>query len=265
MAQLRGFAFVFVATLGFVLPTDLAIAVAATTGVRVRTALVATALGTLPGTIAMVVLGATVSQPSAAPWWIGGGAVPASACSRCCWHACGSRASPARRPACSRHSAGSPLADGAGRLERVECAAMEVDPRKRVALFLHSGDYDKLHQAASIAASATAAGRDVQIFFFWWALDQLLRGGLAEPSFREGLAPQATLDAAEDAFESGYPTAAALLEVARSSGKCVVYACSASAGLLGRRPDEIAGKVDQVVGWTAILSLTSGVVDRFYL
>ena len=75
MAERRGFAFVFVATLGFALPTDLVIAVAASTGVRTRTALAATALGSLPGTVAMVVLGATVSEPSAAPWWIGGGAV----------------------------------------------------------------------------------------------------------------------------------------------------------------------------------------------
>lgn len=75
MAQLRGFAFIFVATLGFVFPTDLVVAIAASTGVRRRTVLVASVLGTLPGTLAMVVLGANVSQPSAAPWWIGGGAV----------------------------------------------------------------------------------------------------------------------------------------------------------------------------------------------
>lgn len=142
---------------------------------------------------------------------------------------------------------------------------MEVDPSKRVALFLHSGDYDRLHQACSIAATATAAGRDVQIFFFWWALDKLLAGGLDEPSFGPHLAPAETLEAAEEAFEGGYPTAAALLEVARSSGHCVVYACSASAGLLGVRPDRIAEKVDQVVGWSAILALSAGVIDRFYL
>lgn len=142
---------------------------------------------------------------------------------------------------------------------------MELDPRKRVALFVHSGDYDRLHQACSIAASATAAGRDVQLFFFWWALDRLVRGELDRPDFSHVAAHPAAREAAEDAFERGYPTAAALLEAARASGRCTVYACSASAGLLGRRPDEIAACVDQVVGWTAILSLTAGVVDRFYL
>lgn len=142
---------------------------------------------------------------------------------------------------------------------------MEVDPRKRVALFLHSGDYDRLHQACAIAAAAASSGRDVQIFFFWWALDQLLSGGLDRPDFGHHEGPSEATSAAEDAFEKGYPTAAALLQAARDTGHCTVYACSASSGLLGRRPDEIARHVDQLVGWTAILGLTAGVVDRFYL
>ncbi|AKU91908.1 hypothetical protein [Vulgatibacter incomptus] len=142
---------------------------------------------------------------------------------------------------------------------------MEVDPRKRVAIFLHGGDYDRLHQACSIAASATAGGRDVQLFLFWWALERFVDGGFSTPAFSPPPGLERAAEAAEDAFEGGYPTAAALLEVARASGHCTVYACSASAGLLGRRPDEIADKVDQVVGWSAILSLTAGVSDRFYL
>lgn len=140
---------------------------------------------------------------------------------------------------------------------------MNPDPRTRVAVFLHAGDYDRLHQGCAIAAAAAAAGRDVQVFFFWWALDRLLAGDLARPSFEAG--PDTAVAAAEDAFDRGYPTAAALLEAARATGHVVVYACSASAGLLGRRPDAIAGQVDQVVGWSTILALTEGVVDRFYL
>lgn len=75
LCQAKGFAFVFIATLGFVFPTDVVIAVAATAGVRPRTVLTATTLGTTPGTIAMVVLGATVIRPTPATWWIGGVAV----------------------------------------------------------------------------------------------------------------------------------------------------------------------------------------------
>lgn len=135
----------------------------------------------------------------------------------------------------------------------------------RVAIFLHSGDYDRVHQGLAIAAAAVASGREVHLFFFWWALDRLLRGDLGEPTFEDSSIPLESREAAEDAFESGYPTASQLMESVRASGKCTIYACSASSGLLGVRPDRVAEKVDRIVGWSAILALTAGITDRFYL
>jgi len=140
-----------------------------------------------------------------------------------------------------------------------------MQPDARIAIFLQSGAYDRIHQGLAIAAAAAAAGREVHLFFFWWALDRLLRDDLGEPNFDDAEAPEATRDAAEDAFASGYPTAAQLLDSVRASGRCTIYACSASAGLLGVRPDRVAEKVDRVVGWSAILSITAGITDRFYL
>ncbi|HWV37085.1 MAG TPA: VTT domain-containing protein [Vulgatibacter sp.] len=75
LARDKGFAFVFVATLGFVLPSDLVIAVAAVTGMRMHTVLAAAALGTLPGTLLMTAIGASVIEPSPLLWWLGGAAV----------------------------------------------------------------------------------------------------------------------------------------------------------------------------------------------
>ncbi|HWV37086.1 MAG TPA: hypothetical protein VN033_01265 [Vulgatibacter sp.] len=142
---------------------------------------------------------------------------------------------------------------------------MEADPRKRVAIFLHDGAYDRLHQGCAIAAAAAAGGRDVQVFLFWWALERFLAGGFDEPDMGATAGPPDAARAAVDAFEKGAPTAAELLQAARATGRCTLYACSASAFLLGRRPDQIASGVDQVVGWSAILGLTAGVTDRFYL
>lgn len=141
---------------------------------------------------------------------------------------------------------------------------MHAPPDDRLAVFFHSGDYDRIHQGLAIAAAAVAAGREVHLFFFWWALDRLVREDLEEPTFDDPQVPQRTREAAEDAFESGYPSAAALLEAVRAQG-CTVYACSASARLIGVRPDEVADAVDQVVGWSAILATTAGISDRFYL
>lgn len=130
----------------------------------------------------------------------------------------------------------------------------------RVVLFLHSADYDRLHQGLAIGAAATALGQKVELYFFWWALERLLDGRLDEPDFHP---PR--LDVA-DRFETrGLPTARQLLAHLRASGLCQVVACTGSLAALGRDVQAAAPHVDQVLGWTAILQRTAGVVERFYL
>jgi uncharacterized membrane protein YdjX (TVP38/TMEM64 family) len=63
LARTRGFAFVLVATLGFLVPTDVVIAASAASGMRARTVVAATTLGSFPGTLAMATLGATAARP----------------------------------------------------------------------------------------------------------------------------------------------------------------------------------------------------------
>jgi len=127
-----------------------------------------------------------------------------------------------------------------------------------VAIFLHTGAPDRLHQAFSIAATACAAGRPVDLYFFWFALEALAQGALGLPHF-EGR------DDLTERFETDrYPTAQALLDVARSTGRCTTYACSASASLFGLGPERVAALVDHHVGMATILEASRGVVDRFY-
>jgi peroxiredoxin family protein len=130
----------------------------------------------------------------------------------------------------------------------------------RVVLFLHSADYDRLHQGLAIGAAAAALGRQVELYFFWWALERLLDDRLDEPDFQP---PRPDI---ADRFEArGLPTARALFTHLRASGRCLVVACSGSLAALGRDSSAAAAHVDQVLGWTGILQRTAGVVDRFYL
>ncbi|HZN93631.1 MAG TPA: hypothetical protein VFB81_13055 [Myxococcales bacterium] len=130
----------------------------------------------------------------------------------------------------------------------------------RVAVFLHSGEYERVHQGLSIAAAAAAGGREVLVFFFWWALERLVEGRLDEPDLGEAHARAA------DRFESrGQPTLRQLLQHVRESGKCRLYACSGSLASVADRPDAVERAVDQVVGWSTILELTAGITDRFDL
>jgi peroxiredoxin family protein len=128
-----------------------------------------------------------------------------------------------------------------------------------IAIFLHSGAYDRVHQGLSIAASGLALSRRVEVYFFWWALDRLLSDRLDEVDFPE------RADVAERFEARGLPTLRELLAHIRGSGQAVLVACSGSLAALGRTQAEAAGRVDLVLGWSSILQRTAGVVDRFYL
>jgi peroxiredoxin family protein len=127
-----------------------------------------------------------------------------------------------------------------------------------VCIFLHRGEYDAVHQGLSIAASAAAMGRDVELYFFWWALERLVRGKLDEPDLERDDV-NATMEL------RGVPTLRQLLDVVRDSGQAKIFACSGSMASLGLLPPEVEPKVDALIGWTAILQRTAGVTDRFTL
>ncbi|MEW6431936.1 MAG: hypothetical protein AB1730_10555 [Myxococcota bacterium] len=127
-----------------------------------------------------------------------------------------------------------------------------------VVIFLHRGEYDVVHQGLAIAAAAVAMGRRAEVYFFWWALERLVRGGLDEPDLERDDV-NATMEL------RGVPTARQLLDVVRDSGLGKVFACSGSMAAIGLTPPDVEPRVDALVGWTAILQRTQGVVDRFYL
>jgi peroxiredoxin family protein len=127
-----------------------------------------------------------------------------------------------------------------------------------VAIFLHRGEYDVVHQGLAIAAAAVSMGRPVELFFFWWALERLVKGELDEPDLERDDV-NATMELRR------VPTARQLLDVVRDSGLGKVFACSGSMASIGLTPPDVEPRVDGLIGWTSILQRTQGVVDRFYL
>ena len=126
-----------------------------------------------------------------------------------------------------------------------------------VIVFLHGGAYESLHQGLSIAAAAISSDREAELYFFWFALERLVRGPHDGGDLRE--------DIADEMEKRGVPTIKELLEVVRGSGKARLYACSGSLAALGLKLPDAEKAVDQIVGWTTILQRTAGLTDRFYL
>jgi|GEM_PF-284345 len=132
-------------------------------------------------------------------------------------------------------------------------------PPTHVVVFLHSGDYDRVHQGLSIAAAAVASGRRVEVYLFWWALERFLDGALDEPDFMGR-------DDVTDRFESrGMPTLRALLAHLTDSGLLTLAGCTGSLGALGAEARADTSVIPLWLGWSAILQRTAGVTDRFYL
>jgi len=149
----------------------------------------------------------------------------------------------------------------------------------RLLIFLHSGDYDRMHHGLSIAAAAVAQERPVELYFVWWALERLLDDRLDEPEFGTGR------EAVADRFEArNLPTLRTLLEYLADSGLCTRVGCTGSLAALGRQAQAqaqaqasetagqegassaaAAGGIQLWLGWSAILQRTAGVPDRFTL
>ena len=127
-----------------------------------------------------------------------------------------------------------------------------------VCIFFNRGDYDSVHQGFSIAAAATAMGRPVELYFFWFALERLLKDQLDEPDLvRDDI--NATMELRQ------IPTLRQLLAIVRDSSHATLFACTGSLAALGFTPKDAEPKVDQLIGWSAILARTAGVTDRFSL
>jgi peroxiredoxin family protein len=128
-----------------------------------------------------------------------------------------------------------------------------------VCVFLHRGEYDSVHQGLSIAAASVSMGRSVELYFFWFALERLVRDTLDEPDLDGRDDINATMELRQ------VPTCRQLLDVVRDSGLAKVFACTGSMASLGLTPPDVEPKVDSLIGWTSILGRTTGVTDRFFL
>ena len=121
----------------------------------------------------------------------------------------------------------------------------------RVIFFLQSAHYEPAFQAASLAITAAAMGDEVYLVFAFDALRWLVRGNFGQA--------QTEREAAELACAEGLnvPTPRRMLEEARALGARFI-ACDTTVRICGFSPDDIAGKLDEVMGLPSIWRLAEG-------
>lgn len=109
-------------------------------------------------------------------------------------------------------------------------------------ILAHASHWDGRFQITSLAASAAAAGRQVEIALFFHALEAWVLARWDE------LDPQAPLTA--DRLASlDLPPLSEMLADGRAEGKIRLFACSASARFYDLDRALVQSRVDAVLGW----------------
>lgn len=130
-----------------------------------------------------------------------------------------------------------------------------------LAVFLHSGRYDRVFQALNLLLTAASAGRPCHLFLFYGALAGFVDGSWDHPDTIAEPGADVGSDAVlRRAFEvSDMPVPTEILEmIRREPGGLTVCACSTSLRLLGLETAEVSRRVDHVAGLAAMLEMAEG-------
>ena len=117
-------------------------------------------------------------------------------------------------------------------------------------ILAHGGAWEMRFQVSSLAASAAAAGEEVEVALFFGALDAWVAGRW------DALDPAPPISA-ERLERLDLPPLSSLLAAGRESGLIRIYACSASSRVLGLEMERVQVAVDAVLGWQTLSRMTA--------
>lgn len=131
-------------------------------------------------------------------------------------------------------------------------------------IFAHSGDYDRLYQVATLAASAAANGDNVHIILFFKALRRFVEDDLDDSAFPASYGEEGAL-IEQRMRESRAHSVSELIDTARQLGKLTVYGCAAQVKFMGFTSAEVEGVVDEVISLPNFLKRTEGARTKLFI
>lgn len=136
--------------------------------------------------------------------------------------------------------------------------------KPKFVIFAHGGTYDKLYQTATIGMTAAAMGKEVYIFLMFWAIKKLALGELDKIEFSPAYEAHAE-DVTRAMIERKVPKITAMFADAKQVGTFTVIACSAGLEYMGVKPEDLADKVDDVMGLPVILNLAADAETTLFI
>jgi peroxiredoxin family protein len=137
-------------------------------------------------------------------------------------------------------------------------------PKDKFVIFAHSGTYDRLHQVATLALTASAMGQEVYIILFFWALKKFYSGELDKPDFPE---EHQTLGKQVSKLmgEKKVPKVSEMLREGKSIGRVKIIICSAGLEYMDIEKGAQPELVDEVWGLPTVLSAVKGAATILYI
>lgn len=129
-----------------------------------------------------------------------------------------------------------------------------MSEKKKMAIIVHSGTMDKLYPVFMLASAGGAMDVEAHLFFTFWGLDALKKGGL-ENAKLPGVMRVGTGMMKGRIKDANVPTLPALLDMCNELGNIKIYACSTTMELMKVKEEELIPEVDDIVGAAAFLDI----------
>lgn len=123
-------------------------------------------------------------------------------------------------------------------------------------IIFHSGSYDRVYHGLAIALTASALGREVKMFFTYWALEHLRRER-TESLYLDNEAEDHR-GIVESNLEKGHMRELSELLGDAKELRVKLYVCVSSMAFLNIARDELMDEVDESTGIATFLKETKG-------
>lgn len=121
------------------------------------------------------------------------------------------------------------------------------DEKKSMAIIVHSGTMDKLFPVFMLASTAGSMDTQVHLFFTFWGLSALKKGGL-EKAKLPGIMSIGTGMMKGRMKKANVPSLEDLLKMCKETGNVKLYACSTTMDLMKVKKEDLIPEVDDIVG-----------------
>ena len=125
---------------------------------------------------------------------------------------------------------------------------------KKMTIIAHSGTMDKLYPVFMLASAGGAMDVETHIFFTFWGLEALKKGGL-EGAKLPGVMRLGTGMMKGRIKDANVPTLTELLKMCKQLGNLKIYACSTTMKMMKVEEEDLIPEVDAIVGAAAFLDI----------